>query len=356
VRADLGLSYAEIGLLLALPATIGSLVEPVLGIVADARDRRAIVLGGGIAFAAACAAVAACDGFWPLLLALALFNPASGAFVSISQAALADAEPERAERNLAKWALTGSIGNLLGPFALGAAVWTGAGWRGLYAAIAVGTLGAVASIWRVRLGREASERAGIAETARATARSLARREVWRWLLLLQFSDLMLDVLHGFLALYLVDVAGADAATAGVAIAVWTGVGLAGDAALVWLLERVDGVRYLRASAAVVLVVFPAFLLVPGVWSKVALAGVLGFCNAGWYAILKARLYSTLPGQSGAVLVGDNLAGLVGGLAPAALGFVAARFGLDAAMWLLLLGPIALLVGLGRAARRGSNER
>ncbi len=42
---------------------------------------------------------------------------------------------------------------------------------------------------------------------RAALSALRRGEVLRWLVLLQFSDLMLDVLLGFLALYFVDVAG-----------------------------------------------------------------------------------------------------------------------------------------------------
>src|SRR3546814_5793437 len=38
-------------------------------------------------------------------------------------------------------------------------------------------------------------------------RALRRGDVLRWLTLLQFSDLMLDILLGFLALYFVDVVG-----------------------------------------------------------------------------------------------------------------------------------------------------
>ena len=59
-------------------------------------------------------------------------------------------------------------------------------------------------------------------------RALKRREVLRWLTLLEFSDLMLDVMLGFLALYFVDVAGATFEQAALAVTVWTVVGLAGD--------------------------------------------------------------------------------------------------------------------------------
>ena len=42
---------------------------------------------------------------------------------------------------------------------------------------------------------------------------------------------------------------------------------------------------------------------------------------------------------------NNLFGFVGALIPWALGLIAGRFGLRATMWLLLLGPLALLIGL-----------
>jgi hypothetical protein len=66
--------------------------------------------------------------------------------------------------------------------------------------------------------------------------------------------------------------------------VWTGAGLAGD----WLvllvllvLRRVDGLAYLRAGAAVSLLVYPAFLTVPGLAAKLVLAAALGLLNSGW---------------------------------------------------------------------------
>ncbi|MGH9944382.1 MAG: MFS transporter, partial [Pyrinomonadaceae bacterium] len=153
--------------------------------------------------------------------------------------------------------------------------------------------------------------------------------------------------HGFLALYLVDVAGLGEGRAGLGIALWTGVGLAGDLLLIPLLERVPGLRYLRWSALVTLFLFPAFLLAPGVAGKLVALALLGFGNAGWYAILKAQLYAAMPGRSGSVMALGNLTGMIGGLVPLGLGLLAERFGLGPVMWLLLAGPIALLVAIPR---------
>ncbi len=127
--------------------------------------------------------------------------------------------------------------------------------------------------------------------------------------------------------------------------VWTWVGLAGDFLLLPLLERVRGVSYLRVSTLAVALLFPAFLLAEGLASKLALLGLLGFANAGWYAILKARLYEELPGRSGTAMTLGNIFGLADGLMPLALGAFAGRYGLGPMMWLLALGPACLFAGL-----------
>ncbi len=359
IRDDLGLTYTQIGLLLGIPVLVSAVVEPVLGILGDVWRRRVLVLGGGIAFAVAAAMVGSSTGFTMLLLALALFYPASGAFVSLSQASLMDFEPERHEQNMARWTFAGSVGVVLGPLALGGAVAVGWGWRGLFWCFAALAALAVVWLWRTSFpshvggGDDAGPSEGFRAGLAGAIAALRRREVLRWLTLLQFSDLMLDVLFGYLALYFVDVAGVSAAQAGVAVLVWTAVGMVGDFLIIPLLERVSGLAYLRVSAAIVLVVFPAFLLVPVWWAKLALLGALGLLNSGWYAILQAQLYSAMPGKSGAAMAVSNIFGWVGALLPLALGLAADRFGLGTTLWLLMAGPIALLVGL--PYNRGGRE-
>lgn len=347
IRTDLGLSYAQVGLLLGLPSLVSSLVEPFLGILGDIWRRRVLVLGGGVVFALALLLTALSQDFPILLISFIIFYPASGAFVSLSQATLMDADPARHEQSMARWTFAGSLGVVAGPIALGAAVTLGLGWRGLFLAFAGLTLIPLAVAYRFRfaIGQQGSEKTDFKAGMMDALRALRRGEVLRWLTLLQFSDLMLDVLLGFLALYFVDVAGATPAQAGLAVAVWTGLGLLGNLLLIPLLERVRGLRYLRLSAVVELVLFPAFLLAPGFWTKLALLGLLGLFNTGWYSILKAQLYSAMPGQSGTVMTVGNVFGLVGGLIPLGLGLVAERFDLMVTMWLLLLGPVALLVGI-----------
>jgi MFS transporter, FSR family, fosmidomycin resistance protein len=178
----------------------------------------------------------------------------------------------------------------------------------------------------------------------------------RWLLLIEVADLLVDVFTGFLALYLVDVAHLTPAVAALAIAVRLGAALAGDAALIVILERVSDLTVLRVSAAAAALLYPAFLLVPGVVPKLAVLAVLSAATAPWYPVLQARLYGSLPGRSSVAVTLSSAAGLAGGLGPLAVGLVAQSFGLSWALAGLVLVPVAVLLVPGRggsAARSGA---
>ena len=356
IRGELGLDYTQVGLLIAVPIAVGNLVEPLIGILGDVASRRALVRAGGIGVTLALVLTALSPGFAPLLAALVLCNPAAGAFVGLAQATLVDLDPGRREQNLARWALAGSLGQVGGATLIALGAWAGVSWRVVLLLMAGLAASLVAASWRhdfpAPRAHEWHQRgpAALLDGAREALAALRRPAVLRWLVLLQFSDLMLDVLFGFLALYFVDVAGVTGARAALAVTAWTGVGVVGDALLLPLLERVPGVRYLRVSALLTAITFAAFLLVPGAVPKVALVATLGLLNSGWYAILKAGLYSAVPGRSASVMSIENVAGLVGSLIPLGIGLAAERAGLAPTMWLLLLGPVALFVGLPRARR------
>lgn len=350
IRTDLHLNYFQVGLALSLPGILGNSIEPLLGILGDIWKRRVLILGGGILFALACFLTAVSRNFLILLISFVIFYPASGAFVSLSQASLMDTAPIRHEQNMARWTFAGSLGVFVGPLILGGASLIGFGWRGMFfflAGLAVFVLG---SAWRLlpqRSGEisDSSPRPGLGDGIRAALAALKRWTVLRWLILLEFSNLMLDVFYGYLALYFVDVVGFTAARAALAVAVWTGFGLVGDFLLIPLLERVRGLNYLRLSVVLELVLFPAFLVFPNPWAKLAAVGSLGLFNSGWYAILQGNLYSSMPGRSGTVMALNDVAGVFGMLIPLAIGLAAQTFGLGAAMWILLAGPLALLIGL-----------
>jgi hypothetical protein len=80
------LGYGQVGLLASVPLLVGGALELPLGFLAGAgRRRRRAVLGGGIVFVLSLLATAGAPSFIVLLAFTALY-PASGAFVSLTQA------------------------------------------------------------------------------------------------------------------------------------------------------------------------------------------------------------------------------------------------------------------------------
>jgi FSR family fosmidomycin resistance protein-like MFS transporter len=353
VRNDLQLTYLQVGVILGVPGIVSSIVEPFIGILGDVWKRRTLILTGGVVFGLALMLIALSQNFFWLLCATILFYPASGAFVSLSQAVLMDTDPERHEKNMARWTFAGSLGVVLGPLVLSTIALLGWSWRFPFGFFAIVTGGVILFSWRSH-AFEITDRSDRSLTwgvfwdgLRAARVALFKREVLRWLILLQFSDLMLDILFAFLALYFVDVAGVQPFQAGIAVAIWTGTGLVGDFLLIPLLERVPGLKYLRFSALLMLVLFPSFLLIQNWTVKLLLVGAMGLLNSGWYAIPQGQLYTAMPGQSGTVMTLTNIFGLLGSLMPMGIGIFAQYYGLQNAIWFVILGPVALLIGLPR---------
>jgi len=360
IRSDLNLTYVQIGMLLSIPNVIGNLIESVIGILGDIWKRKVLIVGGGIVYALALLITAFSHGFSLLMLGFVLFYPASGAFVSLSQAALMDSEPERHEQNMARWTFAGSMGIVIGPILMGIVATLGLSWRNLFFAFSALSVIALLLVRRYplikfnidqkKLPDTRIPRDGFTSGVRNAFLALKRKEVVRWLLILEFGNLTLDIFHGYIALYFVDVVGFEVNQAGFAVAIWTGLGLLGDLLLIPLLEKVNGLRYLKTSALAVFVIIPTFLLISNPGLKIIAVGLLGLFNAGWYAIPKGQLYSTMGGQSGTVMTVNNVFNVVGGLIPFGLGMAAQKFGLQNAMWLILLGPLALLIGIPKKSK------
>jgi FSR family fosmidomycin resistance protein-like MFS transporter len=355
LRDDLHLTYTQIGLLLSLPGVIAAFIEPFIGILGDVWRRRALIITGGILFTVSLFMTSVSYSFLFLLASFILFFPSSGAFVSLSQANLMDSDTTRHEQNMARWTFAGSLGVLAGPLLLGLFVYFGLGWRGTYVMLAAFSTICLLAALRYLPPDPASAPQGafpslrvVFDGFRSAFSALKRREVWRWLLLLEFADLMMDVLFSYLALYFVDVARVTEIQAGIAVTVWLAMGLITDFLFIPFIDRQkDSMRFLRRTALLELFAFAVFLLIPGFIFKLIAVIAVNLFNTGWYSILQGRLYSSLPGQSASAMAISSVTAPLAKLFPFLIGFLADQFSLQTAMWLLLLGPLALLIGLPR---------
>jgi MFS transporter, FSR family, fosmidomycin resistance protein len=366
-RLDLVLTYAQVGMLLGLPHLINAFIEPFLMLLGDTHLRKGLIVGGGLVLTCALALTAVAPSFSWLLVAVILIFPASGAFVTLAQASLMDLHPGRESQMMARWVVSGSLANLVGPLFLGALFALALSWRHAYvvlAALALGLTLWTQQSWIVVKGAPPLEPFGAPETGwwpaarrqiagllRGLREALTHRSLMRWIVLLQLSDLMLDVLTGFMALYFSDVVGVPENRIPFLVGLFTGAGLVSDLLVIYLLERFPGRRVLRFSAAVILVLFPCLLLAPGVGPKIVLAVAVKLLTLGWYTILKGEAYAAMPERKGTVLALDSTAGFFGGLLPWAIGVAAGRVGLAGALWLLLLGPLGLLLWVPGSPRR-----
>lgn len=366
IRHDLSLSYIQVGLLSTIPLVVGGLLELPLGVLSGSgRRRRRLILGGGLVVILAIAATAASPGFYLLVAPLTLFFPASGAFVSLTQSALMDAMPGRRAQHMAWWTMAGSAGALAGPLLVAACLGAGLGWRAAILVVAAcGLLAWVAIALAGQPDPSPGAAGGPAGASEAEAgwpgwrRSLAIARssgALRWLFLLQASDLLLDVFGAFLAVYLVAEAHVSVTAAALGVGIRLGAGLAGDVVLTRLLDGVSSRRVLRASGWIALVLFFAFLLMPGFVGKMTVLAALTLSTAPWYPVLQAELYGSLPGRSGLAVSLASAAGLAGGAGPLVVGLLAQRAGLGWAMAVLCLAPVCLLTIPRRTARAGTSD-
>jgi FSR family fosmidomycin resistance protein-like MFS transporter len=356
IQHSLSLGYGQIGLLSSVPLLVGGLLELPVGL---ARRRRLVTLAGGAVFVLAVAGVAFARNFAELLVALTLFFPASGAFVSLTQASLMDALPDQRARAMARWDQAGWAGALCGPLLLAAVIAIGGGWRDAYLVLAgLCALVWIAVVWigvawlGVLCTRPLVRQADAGHDADAGASNDGADEPAGWarmiakaarsLILLQVADLLVDVLTGFAAVYLVDVVHATLAVAALAITLRLGAGLAGDALLVAALNRFSDRTILRATAIAAAPLYPAFLLVPGLAAKLAALALLSAVTAVWYPLLQARLYDSVPSSVAVTL--SSVASMAGAAGPLVVGIVAQACGLTWALAGLAVVPIVIFAG------------
>lgn len=359
-RDGLVLNYAQVGLLLGLPGLVNVFIEPFLMLLGDTALRKRLVLGGGFVLTLSLLVVAAAPGFGWLLAATILMYPASGAFVTLAQATLMDLNPGRENQMMARWVLSGSIANLVGPLFTAGLFALALSWRPAFVVLAVLVFGL--TLWVARasfpvhkpavspgpssLGGAVSQE--VRQLANGLKSALISPGVMRWIVLLELSDLMLDVYTSYLALYFRDVVGVSQTQTSLLLSLFMVASLLSDWVVVYLLERYHGRSVVRFSAALIAVLYPAWLLLPGVGFKIVLVFAIKLLTLGWYTVLQGESYASLPERKGTLLAIQSTVGIFGGLLALLVGWLAGQFGLQSAMWLLWAGPLSLLLFVPRA--------
>lgn len=365
IRDDLALTYEQVGLLFAIPALISTVLEPFIMLLGDTRLRKRLIVSGGTAFLVSLLLTAGSTTYSGMLLAFIISYPASGAFVTLSQATLMDINPGSETRAMARWTLAGSVANFSGPLILAAGFAINFSWRWAYLSAA---LFAIGLIWLVKsyslplpgggVEPEVQERnviTSLINSARSTLELVRSGEVLRWLILLELSDLMLDIFLGYIPLYLADIAGLRHPQISLVLSALMVIDLGADALLIPLLRRFHPRNIVRLSAITTVVVYGFWLILPLPVTRIALLLIVRCTTLGWYQILQGEAYAAANGRSAAVNAIGAVTGLCGVALTWLIGWLASQAGLSTAMWLLLLGPLGLAIFVPRPVSEKENH-
>jgi MFS family permease len=328
---------------------VGSL--PVMlfgGRLVDRFGTRRIGVVAGVTFGGAEAALALTGSYVALLVVLAVFYAASGAYDVAINAAAIDWEAARRRRVMTLVHAGFSGGAMVGALVTGAALAVGAPYRALYVA-AGGVVWLVMLTWWVGAGRDAPHR----QTQVATAPS-----IWRDHLLIglgvaaALAFIIEGAMESWSAIYLRTALGLPAVVGASGIALFHGAmltGRIGSLGTQRLLGRRGALRIGGAMAAVGMV----FALLTEIPALVVIGfGVVGLAVSAAAPVALSLAGEARPGQSGQASSAVTVIGYSGFLVgPAIVGGVAQVTDLRLALGLVVIAAIGI-GGIGQWLVRG----
>lgn len=294
------------------------------------------------------------QSYWLLLVALALYGPASGAVTAVSEGVLVEAHPDARERTMARIVLAGGIGDLLVPALLAGLALLGGDWRhalGIGAAMAAALAMVFASARELdrRFATDDEDDGDGAEPPRIRD-ALRQRTLVLWSLASATANLMDEVMAAFAAVHVYAHVTRDPFELAIATGCWIGGGLAGVAILERALSRVSPASALALTGAAAVPVFAVLITARELPLACGALALLGALVSTYYPLVQARAYASMPGHPGVVNALSSLLAPLELAAPLALGFLAEHRGSDAALGVLALVPLAMLA-IGMRARR-----
>ena len=347
----LHLSYAQAGLLFTVGALSSLLLEPGINVLSDRGSKRIPIVLGAVAAAASFALAGVAPTYMLEIVAFAIWSPAIGAAVGLSQAALIDGQARSPERTMMRWTLLSGVGDLLSPIVVGLALGVGLGWSALCGFAAATWLLVALAIALQRFPRATAE-VSVEPTVRTPLRAslrevLGNRRFLRWAGIVMLATMPDEVFLAFTAFYLRDHVHAPESAASLVLAL----GIAGGLLTLFVLDRLEGrmsgMRLLPWLALISLAGFVLLLASPTIAGAALGFALANIGAAGWYPIAQAAAYSSYPGRSGLVLAVMSLGMPFDIALPGFVGLLASQFGLVTAIGFLALSPLGVLLLLPR---------
>jgi MFS family permease len=350
LRARLGLSIAQVGWLWQALFSTAAIVEPVAGAAIDVVRRRPLLVWGALGWGAALLLAAGAPDFGWMLAAFVLIGLTSGPLAHTADVVLVEAHPDAVERIASRSTVLDTVGALLAPAAVAVAAWLGVDHRVLLltAALAIGGYAALlaTSVFPPPPGRQDGRSPG-AQVRTNVRAVIGDRSARLWLAALLVQE-VLGLSELFEPVWLRDEVGASQSLVAVHVAIGMGATLLSLLALDRLLARYGSFPVLVAACVGTAVLYPAWLLAPGVALKLVLVVPRNAAMAPLWPILRSRSLAAIPGAGGTTSGLYSLLGLVP--LQAAFGWAGSRVGLTPTMLTVHLSATLALVLLVRRLR------
>ncbi|MGH9164937.1 MAG: MFS transporter, partial [Acidimicrobiales bacterium] len=340
-----------VGLLEQVLGWVALVVEPPASLLIDVWSRRALLAFGATCVGLSTLMMGLAPSYAALLAAFAVYGLGSGPLAQTADVVNLEAYPDDPERAFGRATSIDTVGAMLAPALVAVTGWLHVDWRIVLAGLGGGALGYAWALAATPFPAPPPTvdghrlLAGLRSNVRTVLGDARTRS---WLLVLVALDLF-ETAMLLKYVFLVEQVGLSQAQAAVYAAAEQAVGLV---ALAWLDRRLDrrgsgGV--LPGAAIATLVLLPAWVVVPGVTSRLALGIPLAFASTMFWPIAKSRSLTSIPGKAGAV----NAVTALFVLLPLPLAFtaIAQWVGLGPAMaGTGAAGSVAVLVASRRAER------
>jgi aquaporin Z len=301
-------------------------------------------------------AAAFADRAWIFLGALALYGPASGCALSVSEGLLVEARPDARERTLARLAFAGAAGDLAVPALLAILATFGLGWRAAFVIAAV--VAAALSIAhacspsldrRVRAVDDDDDSSASPTMRDALRTALSARSLLAWSFAAASATLLDEILVAFAVVHLQAI-GVGVGARAWAIGAWVVGGFVGLAILERVVSRVGARRVLFVACAFTAAasIAIAFARAPSV--QIVAFFFVGAAGCTLHPLAKAAAYASLPGRPAIVNAVAATFSPFDLIAPLALAAIAATLGSRATIGALLVAPIVVAIVAVTSAR------
>jgi MFS family permease len=338
----------------ALPLLLGAIVEAGAELIVYSLPRRRVLSWSYVALSFSLALCALAPSAWLLGVGLALAGAASGAAGAAAEAELVATHGADLDRVMARWMVFGGVGDIMSPALIALVLALHGSYSMGFVIVLLCTL--LQSLQFARTGSTAEANYEESEASvsllQALRESLSDVRLWAWVTGTALCTLLDEIVAALAALRLRTDLGASEAQATLCVAAFA-VGVVLGALLTErVVVRWGWRRVLLASSGACALALPLVTIAQSISGMTAGLLVLGACAAPHYPLLLARAYESAPGRTTIVNAMQQVFVILELLLPPALGALADRLGLSAAIALLMLQPLGVfglaLWGGGRA--------